>query len=389
MKQLAFPRRLGPSRLATLESCISLPPTPSPKNSDDVRSNGNSIWVRIFGRGGACFRKKLAAGRFELVRAARWQTVVWQFAGLFDTSVQHDQQVPEIRLQNTSEINRGLEKMAYFGFHGGSLAWVPELSQNPYQTPLFEEPTMSAPIAVVLAAGKGTRMKSDLPKVLCQANGRPLVEYVLDSLREAGVEKIVVVVGYKADDVKKQLASYDNLEFALQTEQLGTGHAVMMCRENIGSHDGGIVVVAGDSPMLQSASVKALLDEYQSTKPGCVLGSLLHENPTGLGRIVRDGDGKFTGIVEEKDATDEQRKINEVNMSTYVFDGQKLMGTLDRLGSDNSQNEYYITDVPAIMLSDSEDVRALPVLKPIEALSVNTVEHLAAVEQAMNEQSAG
>ena len=335
------------------------------------------------------FQKKLAAGRFELVRAARWQTVVWQFAGLFDTSVQHDQQVPEIRLQNTSEINRGLEKMAYFGFHGGSLAWVPELSQTPYQTPLFEEPTMSAPIAVVLAAGKGTRMKSDLPKVLCQANGRPLVEYVLDSLREAGVEKIVVVVGYKADDVKKQLASYDNLEFALQTEQLGTGHAVMMCRENIGSHDGGIVVVAGDSPMLQSASVKALLDEYQSTKPGCVLGSLLHENPTGLGRIVRDGDGKFTGIVEEKDATDEQRKINEVNMSTYVFDGQKLMGTLDRLGSDNSQNEYYITDVPAIMLSDSEDVRALPVLKPIEALSVNTVEHLAAVEQAMNEQSAG
>lgn len=246
---------------------------------------------------------------------------------------------------------------------------------------------MSAPIAVVLAAGKGTRMKSDLPKVLCQANGRPLVEYVLDSLREAGVEKIVVVVGYKADDVKKQLSSYDNIEFALQTEQLGTGHAVMMCRDNIGSHDGGIVVVAGDSPMLQSASIKALLDEYQSTKPGCVLGSLLHEDPTGLGRIVRDGDGKFTGIVEEKDATDDQRKINEVNMSTYVFDGQKLMGTLDRLGSDNSQNEYYITDVPAIMLSDNEDVRALPVLKPIEALSVNTVEHLAAVEQAMNELS--
>ena len=231
-------------------------------------------------------------------------------------------------------------------------------------------------------------MKSDLPKVLCQANGRPLVEYVLDSLREAGVEKIVVVVGYKADEVKKQLAHYENLEFALQTEQLGTGHAVMMCRDNIGSHDGGIVVVAGDSPMLQSASIKALLDEYQSTKPGCVLGSLLHENPTGLGRIVRDGDGKFTGIVEEKDATDEQRKINEVNMSTYVFDGQKLMGTLDRLNSDNSQNEYYITDVPAIMLSDNEDVRALAVLKPIEALSVNTVEHLAAVEQAMNEQSA-
>ena len=244
---------------------------------------------------------------------------------------------------------------------------------------------MSAPIAVVLAAGKGTRMKSDLPKVLCQANGRPLVEYVLDSLRGAGVEKIVVVVGYKADDVKQQLAHYNNLEFALQSEQLGTGHAVMMCRDNIVDHDGAIVVVAGDSPMLQSSSIKSLLVEYKASGSGCVLGSLIHEDPTGLGRIVRDEIGKFTGIVEEKDATEEQRKIDEVNMSTYVFDGQKLIGTLDRLNSDNKQNEYYITDVPAIMLTDGEDVQALAVLKPIEALSVNTVDHLAAVEKAMSE----
>ena len=244
---------------------------------------------------------------------------------------------------------------------------------------------MSAPIAVVLAAGKGTRMKSDLPKVLCQANGRPLVEYVLDSLRAAGVEKIVVVVGYKADDVKRQLAHYDNLEFALQSEQLGTGHAVMMCRDNIVDHDGAIVVVAGDSPMLQTSSIESLLVDYQTGSPGCVLGSLIHEDPTGLGRIVRDQTGKFTGIVEEKDATDEQRKIDEVNMSTYVFNGSKLIGTLDRLNSNNKQNEYYITDVPAIMLADNEDVRALAVLKPIEALSVNTVDHLAAVEKAMSE----
>ena len=245
---------------------------------------------------------------------------------------------------------------------------------------------MTAPIAVVLAAGKGTRMKSDLPKVLCQANGRPLVEYVLNSLRVAGVEKIVVVVGYKADDVKQQLSHYDNLEFVLQSQQFGTGHAVMMARDSIGAYDGGVVVVAGDSPMLQSDSVKALIDEYSTSKPGCVLGTLLHEDPAGLGRIVRDSEGAFIGIVEEKDATDQQRKINEVNMSTYVFDAQKLIGALDRLKSDNSQNEYYITDVPAIMLSDGEDVRALPVLKPIEALSVNTVEHLAAVEKAMVEQ---
>ena len=144
---------------------------------------------------------------------------------------------------------------------------------------------MNAPIAIVLAAGKGTRMKSDLPKVLCQANGRPLVEYVLDSLRDAGVEKIVVVVGYKADEVKKQLASYDNIEYALQSEQLGTGHAVMMCKDNMKDHDGAVVVVAGDSPMLQSTSIKALLDDFAKSQPGCILGTLIHENPTGLGRI--------------------------------------------------------------------------------------------------------
>ena len=239
------------------------------------------------------------------------------------------------------------------------------------------------PLAVVLAAGKGTRMKSDLPKVLCQANGRPLIEYVLDSLRQAGVEKIVVVVGYRADDVKTALSQYENIEFALQHEQLGTGHAVMMCREQIADQDGACVVVAGDSPMLQSSSVEKLLEEYNATNPACILGTLHHDNPTGLGRIVRDENGEFVGIVEEKDATPAQRDIREVNMSTYVFDCQSMLGALDSLTDDNQQNEYYITDVPGILLQQEQDVRALPVLKPIEALSVNTVEHLERVESEM------
>ena len=240
-----------------------------------------------------------------------------------------------------------------------------------------------SPIAVVLAAGKGTRMQSDLPKVLCQANGRPLIEYVLDSLRDAGVQKIVVVVGYQADQVKSTLANYENLEFALQQEQLGTGHAVMMCKNQISDHDGACVVVAGDSPMLQSSSIRALLADYDQTHPACILGTLIHENPTGLGRIVRDAQNQFVGIVEEKDATESQRAINEVNMSTYVFDCQSMLGALDNLTDDNQQKEYYITDVPGILLGQVQDVRALPVLKPIEALSVNTVEQLKLVEEAM------
>ncbi len=240
-----------------------------------------------------------------------------------------------------------------------------------------------APIAIVLAAGKGTRMKSELPKVLCEAAGRPLVSYVIDSLRKAGVGKIVSVVGYRADLVKETLGTDPDMEFALQEEQLGTGHAVMMCREAIANHNGAVVVVAGDSPMLQSDSIAALLKDFASTSPACILGTLIHDNPTGLGRIVRDADNNFTGIVEEKDASDEQKAITEVNMSTYVFDCQKMLGALDRLTDNNRQKEYYITDVPGILLSDKEDVRALPVLKPIEALSVNTVEHLKAVEEAL------
>lgn len=246
---------------------------------------------------------------------------------------------------------------------------------------------MDAPIAIVMAAGKGTRMKSDLPKVLCQANGRTLVSYVLDALKEAGVASMVVVVGYKSELVESELKGDSRVQFAYQTEQLGTGHAVMMCREQLSGHDGPVVVVAGDSPMMQVSSIKALLDEFQQSRPACILGTLIHEDPTGLGRIVRDQDGKFTGIVEHKDATEEQLEIAEVNMSTYVFDCRKMLGALDSLTDDNKQKEYYITDLPGILLANDEDIRALPVLEPIEALSVNTVEHLAEVERAINEMS--
>jgi bifunctional UDP-N-acetylglucosamine pyrophosphorylase/glucosamine-1-phosphate N-acetyltransferase/UDP-N-acetylglucosamine pyrophosphorylase len=243
---------------------------------------------------------------------------------------------------------------------------------------------MGDPIAVVLAAGKGTRMKSDLPKVLCQVHGRPIVEYVLESLRQAGIGHSVVVVGYRADDVKQALAEFDDLSFALQNDQRGTGHAIMMCREQLASTEGPVIVVAGDSPMLQASSIKKLLDEFYATRPACILGTLEHENPTGLGRIVRDGSGKFLGIVEEKDAGDAQKLIKEVNMSTYLFDCQKMLAALDELTDNNRQSEYYLTDLPAILLSKGEDVRALPVLDPVEALSINTVEQLQIVEAEMS-----
>jgi len=242
---------------------------------------------------------------------------------------------------------------------------------------------MAQAVGVILAAGKGTRMKSELPKVLCEAAGRPLVKYVIDSLRAAGVGRLLAVVGYREDLVRETLASETDLGFASQTEQLGTGHAVMMCREALAGHSGPVVIVAGDSPMLQASSIRALLDDFSANQPACLLGTLKHPSPHGLGRIVRDASGKFVRIVEEKDATDQERAINEVNMSTYVFDCQKMLAALGQLTANNKQREYYITDLPEILLRQGEDVRALACLQPIEALSVNTVDQLAEVEAAL------
>lgn len=239
---------------------------------------------------------------------------------------------------------------------------------------------MGEATAIVLAAGQGTRMKSDLPKVLCLASGRPLLEYVLDALSAADIPRQVVVVGYRGDLVRDAFGQRAGVSFVEQSERLGTGHAVRMARAAIAAAPGPVVIVAGDSPMLQPASLRRLLEEFRRTQPACLLGTLLKDDPTGLGRIVRDGQGEFTGIVEEKDATDEQRRIREVNMSTYVFAPQALGYALDHLTNDNRQREYYLTDCPGLLLRAGQTVRALPILQPCEALSVNTPAELALVE---------
>lgn len=242
---------------------------------------------------------------------------------------------------------------------------------------------MSQRLAIVLAAGKGTRMKSDLPKVLCPVRGRAMIHFVLEALRAAGIDHMIVVVGYRSELVRAALAGQEDVEFAEQTEQLGTGHAVSMCRRQLAGHEGPVLIVTGDSPLTQADSVAALLAEFDQGQPACVLGTLHKPNPTGLGRIVRGPDGQFQAIVEEKDATEAQRALTEVNMSTYVFDARKLAWALDQLTNHNQQGEYYVTDCPGILQARGERVRALPVLKACEALSVNTVEDLAVVEAEM------
>lgn len=230
---------------------------------------------------------------------------------------------------------------------------------------------MTAPIAVILAAGKSTRMKSETPKVLHPVCGRLMIEYVLDAARDAGVEKIVVIVGHKADLVKSALAHHDDVEFAEQIEQNGTGHAVMMAESALEGHDGSVLILAGDTPLLQGSSLKALLDDQTAHKAACVIGTADTANNEGLGRVVRDTNGDFQCIVEHKDATDEQRQITEINTGCYAFDGPLLLSSLRQLKPNNVQAEYYLTDCPRILMDEGHKVAASCSLTIQEAIGVN------------------
>ena len=241
---------------------------------------------------------------------------------------------------------------------------------------------MNTKTAIVLAAGKGTRMDDDRPKVLVECRGRPLIDYVLDRIDELRFDRVLVVVGYKSDDVKAALSRRD-VTFVDQSPQLGTGHAVQVCAPEMQRSDGPVLILTGDSPLVQNSSISALLKEYEQGQPACILGTLVKDDPAGLGRILRDETGRFLGIVEEKDASDRQRAIKEVNMSTYVFDNRRLIEVLSQLRDDNRQGEYYITDCPGLLMKLGHEVRALPVLKPCEALSVNTRADLERVEEEM------
>lgn len=242
---------------------------------------------------------------------------------------------------------------------------------------------MNQPLAIVLAAGKGTRMKSELPKVLAPVCGRPMIDYVLDALAAAGVERTLVVVGYRADLVRETLAGRTGVDFVEQREQLGTGHAVQMCLPQLERHVGPVLIVTGDSPLVQPESLRRLLAEFAAQELACLLGTVQKPDPAGLGRIVRDAAGRFVGIVEQRDATPEQLQIQEVNLSCYVFSADDLRLALGRISADNAQRELYLTDCPGVLLRAGRPVDARAILQPVEALSINSPEELALVEEQM------
>ena len=236
-----------------------------------------------------------------------------------------------------------------------------------------------APVAVILAAGKSTRMKSAIPKVLHEVCGRPMIDHVLDAVRKAGAERTIVVVGHEAEQVKSSLSHHADVEFALQSEQNGTGHAVMMCADQLANHNGPVLILAGDTPLLQAESLIGLLDDQKTNQAACVIGTAKTQANKGLGRIVRDSAGEFVKIVEEKDANPEEQTIQEINTGCFAFDCQSMLAALKELKPDNSQAEYYLTDCPKILKGDGKPVIAACRFDIEEAIGVNTRVQLAEV----------
>lgn len=242
---------------------------------------------------------------------------------------------------------------------------------------------MSETMAIILAAGKSKRMKSELPKVLHPVCGRAMVEHVLDAARQAGATKTVVVVGHKAEEVKQALSHHSDVSFALQAEQKGTGHAVMCCESDLASHTGAVLVLTGDTPLLKGESLQGLLDELSANDAACVVGTAETENNHGLGRIVRNADGDFLKIVEEKDADEAQKKITEINTGCFAFSGPQLLSALKSVQPNNAQGEYYLTDCAEILRGAGHKVLAVCNLDITEAMGVNTQEQLAEVQEVM------
>ncbi|MEX2242997.1 MAG: bifunctional UDP-N-acetylglucosamine diphosphorylase/glucosamine-1-phosphate N-acetyltransferase GlmU [Fimbriimonadaceae bacterium] len=221
---------------------------------------------------------------------------------------------------------------------------------------------------LILAAGKGTRMKSELPKCLHEVCGLPMVEHVVRAMRGAGVERPVVVVGHGAELVEKALGS--GCDYALQAEQQGTGHAVMAARGLLGGHEGPLLVAAGDTPLLSAETLAGLVEAQKSTGAAATLATFTLEDPFGYGRIVRKN-GKVAAIVEQKDCDDDEAAIDEVNAAVYCFDGGTLFSELPRLQNENAQREYYLTDIVARLVGEGLGVEAVVFDDESEFLGVN------------------
>lgn len=224
-------------------------------------------------------------------------------------------------------------------------------------------------IAIVMAAGKGTRMKSKNSKLVQKIYGKEIVKRAVENAQKAVVKDIVAVVGYKKEEVMKVLG--DDIKYAFQDEMLGTGHAVMQAKEYLKGKKGKVLVLNGDVPLIRPETLNKLIEKSIENKEFATLLTAIYDDPTGYGRIVRDEGGNIEGIVEEKDTTEEQKKITEINAGIYCFDIEALLDALEKITPNNKQGEYYITDVIQIMNDSGLKTGAVLVEDNTEILGIN------------------
>jgi len=239
--------------------------------------------------------------------------------------------------------------------------------------------------AVVLAAGKGTRMKSEYPKVATPLMGKPLIVHVIESLKKAKITDVIVVVGYKQEVVKEILNDYSFISYAVQTEQLGTGHAVLSAEGSLKNFQGNILVCCGDVPMISSKSFINLIEFHNKNQSYATVLSAMFENPKGYGRLIRDTEKKLLEIVEEKDANEEQKSIKEINTGTYIFHSPSVFENLKSVGRTNAQNEYYLPDLIKIYNSLNQKTDAMILENSLESSGVNSPEDLSFIESLIKE----
>jgi len=237
--------------------------------------------------------------------------------------------------------------------------------------------------AIILAAGKGKRMKSDLPKVLHTIAGKPLITHLLETMTGMDFDKIVVVVGHKGELVIETVGDF-GVEFVWQEEQLGTGHAVLMAKENFDDYDGHIIVAAGDVPFLSAASIDRLFATHIENSVAATCLSAEFDNPTGYGRIIRKPETDILlDIIEEKDADEAVKKITEINSGTFCFDSRSLFSILHEVGNDNAQKEHYLTDTIKLLSAAGKTCAVVRAVDPLEVKGINSAEELAALEKAI------
>ena len=229
---------------------------------------------------------------------------------------------------------------------------------------------------IILAAGKGTRMKSNLPKVLHKINNKELVKYVIEQAQGVDSKEICLVVGYKHELVREAIGDSD-VVYVEQKEQLGTGHAVIQAESVLKNKVGNVLILCGDVPLLKVKTLQKLKENHDTSGAVATILTANFENPFGYGRVIKDSNNSVLKIVEQKDASEDEKKITEVNSGVYIIDAKELFSALDNINSNNAQNEYYLTDVIGIFTGQNKLVSTYTITNNDEILGINTLDQLA------------